>query len=139
MGDRGQRSRLPDRPGAALRSAAVDLLRTPLGRYRLIAWVVGVGLVVLVCIGVPLRYLAGFHGVVAVVGPLHGFLYIVYLLVVLDLTARYRLALWRAVVVAAAGTIPFASFFAERWMSRQLAGREPDSYRSLSAWVNGRG
>lgn len=139
MGERGQRIRAPQRPGPPLRSLTVNLLATPLGRYRLIAWVVGVGLVILVCIGVPLRYLAGFHGVVAVVGPLHGFLYIVYLLVVADLTARYRLEWWRALLVAAAGTIPFASFVAERRLSHLLAGREPDSLRSLSAWISGRG
>lgn len=101
------------------------LLRTTLGRYRVLAWVVGVGLVILCCVGVPLRYLAGQSAVVAVVGPLHGFLYIVYLLATLDLAVRYRLPLWRLLVTALAGTVPFASFVVERWTSRDLAGQAP--------------
>jgi len=49
------------------------------------AYVVGVGLLVLVLVGVPLQYVAGKPAVVQVVGPIHGFLYIVYLMTVADL------------------------------------------------------
>lgn len=85
-----------------------------LARYRVMAYVVGVGLVILVCIGVPLRYGANFPLVVEIVGPMHGFLYIVYLLSVLDVAARGRWHLVRIILVMAAGTIPFLSFVAER-------------------------
>jgi integral membrane protein len=86
-------------------------------RYRVIAYVVGVGLIVLVLVGVPLKYAGNSDGVVAVVGPLHGFLYIVYLLLTLDLARRIRLNPVIAVLIMAAGTIPFLSFVGERYMS----------------------
>src|ERR1022692_3688956 len=54
--------------------------RLTLVRYRAMAYVVGVGLLVLVGVGVPLQYLANEPAVVSVAGPIHGFLYIVYLL-----------------------------------------------------------
>ena len=38
-----------------------------LARYRVMAYVVGIGLVILVCIGVPLRYGANFPLVVEIV------------------------------------------------------------------------
>lgn len=85
-----------------------------LTRYRVMAYIVGIGLVILVCIGVPLKYGADFSLIVEIVGPLHGFLYIVYLLSVLDLAARGRWHLVRIILVMAAGTIPFLSFVAER-------------------------
>ena len=62
-----------------------------LARYRAMAYVVGVGLLVLVLVGVPLQYAAGKPAVVQVVGPIHGFLYIVYLFSVADLVRRFRL------------------------------------------------
>lgn len=85
-----------------------------LRRYRVIAYVVGAGLIVLVLIGVPLKYGADFDGVVAVVGPFHGALYVVYLLLTLDLARRVRMSPVVALLVMAAGTIPFLSFVAER-------------------------
>jgi integral membrane protein len=98
-------------------------MRGALLRYRVLAYVVGVGLIVLVCIGVPLRYLAGDKTVVAIVGPLHGFLYIVYCLLALDLARRARWSLIRTGLVVLAGTVPFLSFVAERFVTRDLRAR----------------
>jgi integral membrane protein len=58
--------------------------------------------------------------VVAVLGPLHGFLYIVYLLTAVALAFLRRWPLLRTVLVMLAGTSPFLSFVAERKVSRLL-------------------
>lgn len=92
-------------------------------RYRIAAWVVGVGLLVLVLVGVPLKYLGHDSSVVAVVGPIHGFLYMVYLVLVADLTYRLRWPVLRVLLVALAGTIPFLSFVAERKVTGLVGGR----------------
>jgi integral membrane protein len=102
---------LAERPSGATLSKGDE---AALLRYRVVAYVVGVGLVVLVLIGVPLRYLGHNKSVVAVVGPLHGFLYMVYLVLVLDLARRFRWNPVRMVLVMLAGTVPFLSFVAER-------------------------
>jgi integral membrane protein len=94
-------------------------------RYRVIAWVVGVGLIILVLVGVPLKYAAGQDAVVAVVGPIHGFLYIGYLLASLDLAVRGRWPLRRTVLVMLAGTVPFLSFVAERVVTRLVRAGAP--------------
>jgi len=101
--------------------------RLSLVRYRAMAYVVGVGLLVLVCVGVPLQYAAGRPGVVAVVGPIHGLLYIVYLLTVADLARRFRLGLGPLVALVAAGFVPLLAFVVERRTSRRLlrAQKEP--------------
>lgn len=93
-------------------------VRAALLRYRVAAWVVGVGLLVLVLVGVPLKYLGHDPRVVEVVGPLHGFLYMAYLLLVADLSYKLRWRPVRIVLIAAAGTIPFLSFVAERRVTR---------------------
>jgi integral membrane protein len=100
----------------------VPTVSAALTRYRVIAYVVGVGLVVLVCIGVPLKYAADEPAVVKVVGPLHGVLFIVYLLATADLAWRCRWSLVRTGLVMVAGTVPFMSFVAERVVTRQLRG-----------------
>ena len=88
-------------------------------RYRIIAWVVGVCLLALVFVGMPLKYLAGNDTVVAIVGPAHGFLFMIYLVLTFDLARRVGWRFGRMVLVMAAGTIPFLSFWAERKVSRE--------------------
>ena len=95
-------------------------------RFRVLAYVVGVGLIALVVIGVPLKYAADEEAVVDAVGPLHGILFVVYLIATADLARRCRWSLTRTGLVMLAGTIPFASFVVERRISRQVrasAGR----------------
>jgi integral membrane protein len=89
-------------------------VRASLLFYRVLAYTVGVGLVILVLVGVPLKYLADQDGVVAVVGPLHGFLYMVYLVATVNLAFRARWSPVKTVLVMLAGTVPFVSFVAER-------------------------
>ena len=89
-------------------------------RYRILAYVVGTALLVLVLIGVPLQFGAGHPGVVGVVGPVHGFLYIVYLAVGYDLARRDRWPLTRMLVVALAGFVPFLTFVVERRVTRRV-------------------
>jgi integral membrane protein len=101
------------------RSAA----RTSLLFYRTLAYTVGVGLVILVLVAVPLKYFADSPTLVAIVGPLHGFLYMVYLVAAVNLAFRSRWSPVKTVLVMLAGTIPFVSFVAERKVTADEAAR----------------
>jgi integral membrane protein len=89
-------------------------VRAALLRFRVIAYVVGVGLIILVLIGVPVQVWGNSDAIVKIVGPLHGALYVLYLLLTLDLARRVRMNPIVMLLVMAAGTIPFLSFVAER-------------------------
>jgi integral membrane protein len=89
-----------------------------LTRYRIIAWTVGVVLLVLVLVAMPIKYFGGNDAPVAVVGPIHGFLFMVYVVLTFDLGRRLKWSLARMVLVMLAGTIPFLSFWTERKVSR---------------------
>lgn len=91
-----------------------------LTRYRVMAYVVGVWLLVLVGVAMPLKYLAGVPQVVAVVGPIHGFLYVVYLLLSFELALRCRWSLPRTLVLVLAGVVPLLSFVVERDTTRRV-------------------
>jgi integral membrane protein len=91
-----------------------------LARYRVMAYVVGVWLIVLVFVGMPLKYLADEPLVVRIVGPVHGFLYIVYLVFALDLAIKRRYALPRTALMLLAGVLPFLAFWVERRVTRDV-------------------
>jgi integral membrane protein len=96
-------------------------LRGALTRYRVMAYVVGVWLILLVLVAMPLKYFADSPTMVEIVGPVHGFLYMAYLVTAVDLAFRARWSPVKTVLVMLAGTVPFVSFVAERKVSRELA------------------
>ena len=96
-------------------------------RYRVMAYVTGVVLVVLCFVGIPLQ-VAGHPAVANDVGVVHGILYIIYLAAAWLLARRLGLAVKPTVIMLLAGTIPIMTFIVERWVTRKfinpaLAGR----------------
>lgn len=88
-----------------------------LQRFRVMAFVVGVGLLVL-CAGIVVRYGFGHAGFSKAYSPVHGLLYMLYLVSVLDLGRRARWPFLRIVGVALAGAVPLLSFVVEQRVVR---------------------
>jgi integral membrane protein len=95
-------------------------VQSALTRYRVIAWFVGVLLVVLTLVAMPLKYLAHDDTLVAVVGPVHGFAYMVYLALAFHLSVLARWPFKYTILILLAGTVPFLSFVAERSVTRRV-------------------
>jgi integral membrane protein len=100
-------------------------------RYRVMAYVTGVVLIVLCFVGIPLQ-VAGHPAVANDVGVVHGILYIIYLVNAWILSRKLRLANKPTVIMLLAGTIPIMTFIVERWITRRfirpaLAGPGPGS------------
>jgi integral membrane protein len=94
-------------------------------RYRIVALIVSVLLIILFGIGLPLQLIGHHGGVDAVVGVLHGvFFYPLYILLTLDLTRRVRMTPFQLILTVAAGTIPIASFYAERRTTQYVRARQ---------------
>jgi integral membrane protein len=96
-------------------------LATPLLRYRVMAYVVGVLLIVLICVGVPLKYLtdggsaheAG-EWITTYLGIAHGYLYMIFLVMAALLARRARWSIGFTISTLLLGTVPIASFYGER-------------------------
>lgn len=92
-------------------------------RYRVMAFVVGTALLVLTAI-VILKYAAGFRSQTKtpelIVAPVHGYLYIVYLVVAADLARRAKWRLGRIVLVVCSGFVPFLAFVVEHRVHSQM-------------------
>ncbi len=103
-------------------------IETALRNYRVAAWVTGVGLLVLVLVAMPLKYIFGQPELVSIVGVTHGFLYMIYIVCTLLLAERCRWKPLDALLILVAGTVPVASFVAERRVTHRVrAGRTPVS------------
>ena len=96
-------------------------MRDPLLRYRVMADLVGVVLLVLVGVAVPLRYAAGEPALSKAVSPVHGALYMVLVVCVYLLGRSRGWSPVRTVLVALGGTVPVLSFVVERRVAREAA------------------
>lgn len=98
-------------------------MRNALLRYRVMAYLVGTLLVVLTCVGLPLKYGYGDDTVVLWTAIPHGWLYMILLLTAFDLGRRARWSWGRLLLIALAGTVPFLSFVAERSATRNVRAK----------------
>lgn len=94
-------------------------LRGPLTRFRVAAYLTGVGLLGL-CVVMVLRY--GFDNPEpsAIYSPIHGVLYMIYLVLAVDLAIKARWSVKGTVLVLLAGCVPFVSFVVERSVTRRV-------------------
>jgi integral membrane protein len=90
-------------------------------RYRVMAYVTGVVLMILCFVGIPLQIFAHNLVVVNYVGTTHGILYMIYLVVAFLMTRQIglKLASPSTLLVLLAGTIPVLTFVVERWVTRR--------------------
>ncbi|RZB16596.1 DUF3817 domain-containing protein [Streptomyces sp. F001] len=96
--------------------------KSVLTRYRVMAYVTGV-LLVLLCLCMIGKYVLDIDGAAdatRVVSIAHGWLYVVYLVFAFDLGAKAKWPVAKQVWVLLAGTVPTAAFFVERKISREL-------------------
>lgn len=100
-----------------------------LTRYRVLAYVTAVLLIVLVFVAVPLQA-AGHPAMAHIVGFLHGGLYCVYLFVAFELTRKLHVPLGRTLLVLLAGTIPFGAIIAERRLTALYTKEERRAARA---------
>ena len=90
------------------------------GRFRVMAFLTGAVLAFLTLVALPYKYALHGTGTWTMYGWMaHGWLYIVYVLVSLDLSLKAKVGTKQLIIMALAGTIPFMSFVVERKLRKQ--------------------
>ncbi len=128
--------------------SVTDELKGPLTRYRVMATVVGVLLIVLCLIGVPLANFDGTEmwgvfpstpdlwaagsqphdvgeAITTYLGVAHGWLYMIFLLTAFWLSRKARWDAPFTIVTLVCGTIPIVSFWAERRATSRVRAEHP--------------
>lgn len=88
-------------------------MNSALTRFRVMAWITGISLLILVFVMMPLRYLGDNAHPSELFSPFHGAMYFLYVLAAFDLVSRMRWGMGRLALIMIAGCIPFVSFYAE--------------------------
>lgn len=101
-----------------------QFMNTKLGRFRAVAFLEGVSLIVLVFVGMPLKYLWEQEILVKTIGPVHGVLFILYVIMALSLSNDLNWKRNTTALVLIASFIPFGTFYADRKVLSVAAEQE---------------
>lgn len=89
------------------------------GRLRVVSLLEGISFLILLTASVVKRTAEEEIGV-QIMGPVHGFLFICYVILALDVRGKLKWDAMTTAKVLIASVIPFAPFFVERWLRTQV-------------------
>ncbi|MDN3707181.1 DUF3817 domain-containing protein [Myroides ceti] len=93
----------------------IQLLKTKIGRLRIIAILEGISLLILVFIAMPLKYFFSYPNISQFIGPLHGALFLLFVFNTLNVGIeqqwKFSKTTW---IVLIACIIPFGTFYIDR-------------------------
>ncbi|MGE3974558.1 MAG: DUF3817 domain-containing protein [Bdellovibrionales bacterium] len=82
--------------------------------FRILSVIEGLSLLLLLFIAMPIKYIGGDPSFVKLVGPIHGFLFIVFVAAVLWMADKKDWPLKFTLQVIASSSIPFGMIWLER-------------------------
>ena len=94
---------------------------TSVGRLRLLAYLEGLSLLMLVFIAVPLKYACGDPSWVKAIGPVHGALFVLFVFntvsVGIQRQWQFKAITWKVLLAC---IIPFGTFYVDYMILRRL-------------------
>lgn len=97
------------------------VLKTPIGRLRLIGMLEGASFVALLAIAMPMKYMAGNPLGVKVLGPAHGLLFVAYCFLIAETTSARSWPWTRGAGLLLASLLPFGPFVVDGRLKREQA------------------
>ena len=99
--------------------AAQGILKTPIGRLRVVAFIEGCSYLLLLGVAMPLKYFADLPLAVKIVGSIHGGLFILFCAALLQAMTVARWSISRAGLVFASSLVPFGTFLIDGRLKRE--------------------
>lgn len=91
------------------------MFKTKIGRLRIVSYLEGISLLLLVFIAVPLKYAYNDPSLVKTLGPVHGALFLLFVVNTIGVGVEYRWKFsdttWKVLVAC---IIPFGTFYIDR-------------------------
>ncbi|MCU0354732.1 MAG: DUF3817 domain-containing protein [Cytophagales bacterium] len=96
----------------------IDLLKTQIGRLRILAFVEGVSFLVILFVTMPLKYAFQMPQPNKVFGMAHGLLFVLYVFAVIQVRIEQNWSFKKTGLALLASIIPFGTFWADAKLFR---------------------
>lgn len=98
-----------------------NLLQSNTGRLRIIAFLEGISLLILIFIAVPLKYFGHDPSLVKAMGPIHGALFLLFVFNTLSVGVeqqwKFKATTWKVLIAC---IIPFGTFYIDSRILRKI-------------------
>ena len=96
-----------------------ELIKTPLGRLRILAFLEGTSFLLILFITMPLKYAYDMPEPNKMIGMVHGVLFIAYIVLVLQIKFHLDWGNKKTFLALLASIIPFGTFWADKKLFRE--------------------
>ncbi len=100
----------------------LELLKTQLGRLRILAFAEGTSFLLILFVTMPLKYIYDMPGPNQIVGMIHGLLFVLYCLLVIQVKIEHNWNTKMLLLALLASVIPFGTFWADKRLFREPVG-----------------
>jgi integral membrane protein len=99
-----------------------NLIKTSVGRLRILGFLEGISLLVLIFIAVPIKYINHDPSFTKMIGPIHGALFLLFLFNTLSVGVeqnwKFKTTTWKVILAC---FIPFGTFYIDNKILRKIA------------------
>ena len=95
------------------------MLKSSIGRLRLIGMIEGTSFLVLLFIAMPIKYIGHVEEAVKIPGMAHGVLFILYCIALIDTRLAVNWTLKRTAIAFGAALIPFGPFLMDKSLRQE--------------------
>lgn len=99
----------------------MKFITTEIGRLRLLGFLEGVSFLLLVFIGMPFKYWGDDPYLVKAIGPLHGVLFVLFVMLTLWISVardwKFTRTTWKVLL---ASVLPFGTFYVDHTILRKM-------------------
>lgn len=97
-----------------------SLLKTNLGRLRVVGFLEGISYLLLLFIAMPAKYWGDNPMLVKVLGPIHGALFVLFVLIAFSVAADQKWKFGTTLKVLVSSIIPFGTFYVDKKILRPV-------------------
>lgn len=106
-------------------SSLLHFFNTSIGRYRLVGFLEGFSLLVLLFIAVPIKYIKGDPTWVKNIGPVHGAFFLLFVIMSFQMASEQNWAFRKTTFkVILSSFLPFGTFYIDHVLLRHLQSNE---------------
>ena len=96
------------------------LLKTPIGRFRIVSLLEGVSFILLMGVAVPAKYVFDNPALIMPVGLVHGILFLLFLAFAIWAIVIYKWKIKTSFLVLLSSVIPFGTFYIDSTILKKI-------------------
>lgn len=113
--------KLPKTPLEPTFAPNFSIMKTPLSRLRVIGNLEGISYLLLLGVAMPLKYLAGMPMAVRVVGSIHGFLFVSFMVALAHVWKTEKWSFKKLAQAFILSFVPFGTFYLDKQIRQEEA------------------